>query len=104
MKKNTNDTVQEEQVLTEPAAPADSKTEPEAQTEDKPLKFAVASSTGLNVRSGPGLQHAILRQLACGDVVEVKESLLKVLGGGLWAPVEGGWVAAEFLALIDEEA
>ena len=102
--KKTNDPVQEEQALAEPAAPVESQTEPEAQTEGKPLKFSVAASIGLNVRSGPGLQHAILRQLACGDVVEVKDPLQEVPGGGLWAPVEGGWVAAEFLALIDEEA
>ena len=98
MKKN-NDPMQEEQAVNEPAAPDES----EPQLEAKPLKFRVESSIGLNVRSGPGLQHTILRQLACGDVVEVEDPLVEAPGGGLWASVEGGWVAAEFLALIGEE-
>lgn len=106
--KKTNDPVQEGQIL-EPAACADESAEgniPQPDPEidpELPVKYRVDSSIGLNVRSGPGLGYPILRQLAHGDEVEVSEPMQDT-GAGLWAPVDGGWVAAEFLVLAGAEA
>ena len=101
MKKN-DVTVQDNQANAEPATSAPAELEPRPQS--CPMKFRVASAIGLNVRSGPGFKYPILKQLACGNVVEVEDAMVEEMNVGLWAPVKGGWVAAEFLELIDEEA
>ena len=55
-------------------------------------RYAVNFPRGLNVRSGPGREHNVLRVLKDGEEVEATGDTLRG-----WLPVPGGWVDMQYL-------
>ena len=64
------------------------------KTAQKPAfaKYTVNTHRGLNVRSGPGLEHPVLRVLQPGEEVEAAGKSRKG-----WLPVQDGWVDKQYL-------
>lgn len=73
-------------------------TEPEVTATEAPEEtkkgYKVTPADGLNVRDGPGTQHAILGSLPCGEIV------YPILWDNGWAYIDGslsGWCSGAFL-------
>ena len=99
--KKKTDTAEPENVgkANEPETKEPETREPEtAHDNDKAVGrlYRVTAHQGLNLRSGPGLEHSAQSVLPCGCVVEARGDGVTV-GDGVWMPVQGGWVAAEYL-------
>lgn len=75
-------------------------TEPEQAAESGRI-YVVRAEHGLNKRTGPGRKFRVIHVLPCGVEVVVIGPMVSV-EGSLWAPVDGGWVNSEYLALQAE--
>lgn len=62
-------------------------------------KYTVTYPSGVNVRTGAGLDNDILRVAKCGEVVEVIET--KKVGEKSWGKLAEGWL---MLTGLTEEA
>ncbi|MCC7549833.1 MAG: N-acetylmuramoyl-L-alanine amidase [Burkholderiales bacterium] len=68
--------------------------------DDAPQRHVV-TATLLNLRAGPGRQHAVLARLAQGlqvDLLEVQDGWGRVTLGGL---TSGGWVSLDYIRAIE---
>lgn len=60
--------------------------------------FAVTHSRGQNLRSGPGMEHPVLRVLPQGATVRAAETV------NGWARVEDGWMDTRCMEEIGHES
>lgn len=96
----------DEQELTSAAEPKQAAepaqaAEPPKQDAEPEQVYRVCAEHGLNKRTGPGRKFRVLHVLPCGIEVAVIGPMVTV-EGSLWAPVDGGWVCAEYLAMQAE--
>lgn len=73
--------------------------------ESRPLavRYRVTWPHGVNLRGGPGIAGPVLRVLPRGEIV-TREGGAELVQGGIWLPVQGGWVCAAYLEPLPEEA
>lgn len=67
------------------------KTKPAA--EQSFAKHVVIYPQGLNLRSGPGTEHEVLRVLKAGETVQQTEETQE----DGWMAVDGGWIDSRYV-------
>ncbi len=63
-----------------------------------PAQLSGTSTDTLNIRSGPGLQYAVLGQLKEGDPI----TIIGKSADGLWWQFDRGWVSATYVKVVGD--
>lgn len=71
---------------------------PSAQPQPTDAKYARVDTSVLNVRAGAGTEFELVKKLRVGTVVEITGKL------GDWYCIDGGYISAEFITVVDEAA
>jgi N-acetylmuramoyl-L-alanine amidase len=71
----------------------------ENRAEEAGIRGRVISSTGLNIRSGPGVVHPPVGSYAAGETVLILEQT--VASGRKWGRTDKGWVCMDYVRLED---